>query len=301
MLQRLDPATDRFLTELADINKRLAEAQRQITSGKKINSPADEPDQISNVLQLRTELVLTEQAIYNLGRVKTEVDAAEQALQGAVKAVERARVLGIQGANDTQDAETRTMIMREVETVVEQLVGLSRTTIEARFIFSGDSDGQFPYTLDLTLDDPYSVYQGGAVTRQVMHPAGLRFTVARTAEEIFDNPDPTRNVFDAVNNLRLGLRDNDTTVIEAALEQIESAETHLNRELAFYGAAQNQVVEALEFGHKQELRLQTRIAEVVDTDMTEAILSFNQAQYQQEVALTTKAKMPQTSLFDFLG
>ena len=298
---RLDPDTDKFLTDLTDIKIRLADAQRQVASGKRINSPSDQPDQISNVLQVRTELVLTEQAIFNLGRVKTEVDAAEQALQGAVEVAERARVLGIQGANGTQTAETRAMIQREVETLVEQLVGLSRTTIEARFIFSGDSDAQPPYTLDLTLDDPYSAYLGGAVTRQVAHPSGSRFTVAKTAEEIFDNPDPARNIFDAINNLRLGLRDNDSVAIEAAMLQLESAESHLGRELAFYGAAQNQVAQGLEFAHKQELRLQTRLSELVDADMTEAILAFNRAQYQQEVALTTKAKMPQTSLFDFLG
>ncbi|MCP5114728.1 MAG: hypothetical protein GY953_28195 [bacterium] len=301
MLRRLDPASDRFLTDMADINRRLEQAQREITSGRRINKPSDRPDQISNVLQMRTELVLTEQAIFNLGRVRTGVDASEQALQAAVGVVERARVLGIQGLNDTQSAETRLMIAGEAEALVQQLVGLSRTTIEARYVFSGDADSVAPYTVDVTLDDPYSAYLGGPVTREVQHPSGSRFNAAKTAEEIFDNADPTRNVFDAVNNLRLGLRNNDQVAIEAAVTQLEGAETHLNRELAFYGAAQNQVAEALDFANKQELRLATRLSEVVDADLTEAIVEFNQTKYQQEVALATKAKMPTTSLFDFLG
>ena len=142
---------------------------------------------------------------------------------------------------------------------------------------------------------------GGNVTREVAHPTGSRFRVAKSAEEIFDNPDPNKNVFQAVNNLRLALRDNDQQGIEAALGQIESAETHLNSELSFYGAAQNQVAEAVNFSHKQLLRLQTRLSELQDADMTEAIVRFNQAQYQQEVALTSKARMPKRSLFDYLG
>ncbi len=301
MLNRLDPATDRFLTDLAEINRRLETAQREVASGRRVDKPSDDPDQISNILQIRTEIVLTEQGVLNLGRVQAEVDAAESTLQSAVSMLERARVLGIQGANGTQSAETRQGIALEVENIVEQLVGVSRTTTEARYIFSGDSDPQAPYTLDLTQDDPYSAYLGAPATREVAHPSGYRFSVARTAEEIFDNADPTRNVFDAVNNLRLGLRNNDQVAIEAAMEQIESAEVHLNSELAFYGAAQNQVARSLDFAHKQQIRLQTHLSSLVDADMTQAIVELNQAAYQQEVALTTKASMPKRSLFDYLG
>lgn len=300
MLSRLDPATDRFLTELAEINRRIETAQRQVSSGKRISSASDDPDQISNMLQIRTELAQTEQTLSNLGRVQTEVDAAEQSLQAAVKVLERARVLGLQGANGTQEPGQRLTIADEVETLLQQMVGLSRTTVEARYIFSGDSDAQEPFSLNLTEDDPVSPYLGGNVTREVLHPAGSSFQVARNAEEIFDNPDPARNAFQAINNLRLGLRDNDQAAIEAALQQIESAENHLNTQLSFYGSAQNQVAEALEFGYKQSLRLETSLSGIQDADVTEAILELNQAQYQQEAALAVKARAPRISLFDFL-
>ena len=301
MLQKLDPSTERFLTDMAQINRRLNSAQREITSGRRINMASDDPDQVSNMLQIRSELARTNQTLDNLGRVKTEVDAAEQSLEASVSVLERARVLGFQGVNGTQTAEQRQAIATEVGTLMEQMVGLSRTTVEGRFLFSGDSDTVAAFTLDLQQDDPVSDYQGGPVTREVLHPSGSRFQVAKDGEEIFDNADPSKNVFQAMNNLRLALRDNDEPGIEAALQQIETAESHLNTQLAFYGAAQNQVAEATDFSHKQVLRLKTRLSEVQDADMTESIVNFNQAQYQQEVALTTKAKIPKRSLFDYLG
>ncbi len=301
MIRRLDAGTEMFLTDLANINRRVHKVQREITSGRRINEVSDAPADLSNLFQLRTELAQTEQIRSNLGRITTEVDAAEQALQAAVKTLERASVLGTQGANGMTTAEQRRMIGVEVETLLEQMVGLSRTRIEARHVFSGNTDGQAPFTIDLALDDPVSDYQGDEPTRKVMHPAGTLFAYARSGEEIFDNPDPDKNAFQVINNLRLALRDNDQDAISAALDQLKTAEAHMNEELAYYGAVQNELAGATDFAHKHELRLKTRLSQVEDTDMTSAILELNRGRYQLEVSLSTKAKMRKTTLFDYLG
>jgi flagellar hook-associated protein 3 FlgL len=301
MIRRLDAGTETFLTDLSEVSRRVARVQREITSGRRINEVSDAPAELSNLFQLRTELAQAEQIRSNLGRVSTEVDAAEHALQAAVKTLERASVLGMQGANGTMTPERRNMIAAEVETLLEQMTGLARSRIEARHIFSGNADDQPPFTLDLTLDDPVSDYLGDEPTRLTMHPAGTTFSYARSGEEIFDNLDPDKNAFQAINSLRLALRNNDDAAISAALDQLTSAEAHMNEQLAAYGAVQNHVAEAIDFTHKLELRLNTRLSEVEDTDLTSAILELNEARYQQEVALSTKARVPKTSLFDYLG
>ena len=301
MIRRLDAATETFLTDLAEISRRVEKAQRELGTGRRVNRPSDAPDEISRLLQVRSELAQTEQIRSNLGRIKTEVDTAEQSLQAAVRVLERAAVLGAQGVNGTTTAEQRRMIAEEVETLLTQMVGLARARVEARYIFSGDADGQTPFTIDLSLDDPVSDYLGGPASRQIQHPGGTTFSVARTGEEIFDNPDPDKNVFQAINNLRLALRDNDEAAIGAALEQIESAAAHLNEQLAYYGAVQNQVAEGLDFAYKHELRLKTRISAIEDADLAEAILELNQATYQREIALASKPRTQRISLFDYLG
>ena len=301
MIRRLDAATETFLTDLAEISRRVERAQRELGTGRRVNRPSDAPDEISRLLQLRSELAQTEQIRSNLGRVKTEVDTAEQTLQDAVRLLDRAAVLGAQGMNGTTSPEQRRMIAEEVETLLDQMVGLARARVEARYIFSGDADSQAPFTLDLSLDDPVSDYLGGPTSRQIMHPAGTAFPVAKTGEEIFDNPDPEKNVFQAINNLRLALRDNDEAGMAAAMDQIESASAHLNEQLAWYGAVQNQVTQALDFAYKHELRLKERIGAIEDADIAEAILELNQGTYQREVALQSKSRNQKISLFDYLG
>ncbi len=301
MLQRLDSATARFLNDLAAIGRRLLLVQRNLSSGRRLHTPSDAPDQVSSLLQLRAELAHVAQIQVNLGRVRAEVDTAEQSLQAAVGLLERAAVLGAQGATGTQTAEQRLIIAQEVEGLLERMVALAGTTVEGRYVFSGDADGRPPFALDLTQNDPVSPYLGADSTRQLMHPSGSTFAVARTGEEIFDNPDPDRNVFQALNDLRLALRADDQNAIGAALGRLRSAQTHLNLQLAFYGAVQYKVSEATQAAQWQQLRLKTRLSEIEDTDLAEAIVVLNQQLHQQQVALESKAKATPLSLFDYLG
>jgi flagellar hook-associated protein 3 FlgL len=301
MLRGPDAQTSKFLADLARINRRLDTAQFQITSGRRINHVSDAPDDIARLLEMRSELSSTEQVRTNLSRTQSEVDAAEQAIRHATDLMDRVLSLGTQGASDISTPAQRVALSLEIGAILEQLVNAAATSNEGRFLFSGDADQTPPYSIDINLDAPLSFYNGAASTRQIMHPAGTLFSVARTAEEIFDNVNPAANVFQSVNALRLALRDNNPTAIRDALSNVRTAATHVTNMLAYYGTVQNQVAEAVDFGYKQELRLKTQISTVQDADMTAAILDLNRARFQQETSLKAQAGLRKTSLFDYLG
>jgi flagellar hook-associated protein 3 FlgL len=301
MLYGLDPSSERFLAALASNGRRMDRAQRQLSTGKRLERASDDPEQVSTMLQSRADLRQTGQLLQNLGRVQAEVDGGEQALQQALKLVERARVLGAQGGNGLQSAENRLSIAGEVKSLIEQVAGLSRSAIAGRFIFSGDSDQTQPFTLDWANPAPLGAYQGTAATRRTEHPSGARFEISRAGDEIFDNPDASKNVFGALNNLRLALEANDSQAILAGVVQVSTASEHLNSEISFYGTVQNQMTEAINATQAAQLRLQTSLSAIEDADPTAAILELNQARYQQQTALASRAQLPRTSLFDYLG
>jgi flagellar hook-associated protein 3 FlgL len=180
-------------------------------------------------------------------------------------------------------------------------VGITRTTVEGRYVFSGDSDQQAPYAIDLNQDPPISPYSGGGVTRFIQHPNGTRFSVARTAQGIFDASDPRNNVFQSLNTLRTALADNNEEGIAGALTSVMSSLDHLNGQLAYYGTVQNKVAEAADFGSKLQLQIKTHLSHLEDADLTESILDLNLAQVQLQAALKAKASVPRISLFDFIG
>src|SRR5204862_6074202 len=114
------------------------------------------------------------------------------------------------------------------------VVRVAKTSVEGRYVCSGDSEQHAAYTIDLSQSNPVSNYLGSAATRQALHPSGPPFSIAHTADDIFNAQDPNANVFNAINTLRLGLLNNDTDAINAALANFGGASSHLNDQLAFY-------------------------------------------------------------------
>jgi flagellar hook-associated protein 3 FlgL len=301
MISSLDSAAQSFLTGLDQIQQRAQRAQRELTTGLKINDVSDAPDQITSLWQTRSNLEQVQQINSNLGRVQTEVNTGEGVLQSAVTLVERVQTLGAQAASGTTDAGTRQNLALELGSVLQQLVSGANTTVEGRYIFAGDSDQTVPYSIDLTQSSPISSYQGSAATRQIQAPDGSTFPVGETAQQIFDSPNAQQNVFVSVNNLRQALLNNDIPGINAAMSDVQGAGGYLNQQLAFYGTVQDRVAGGLTFAQNYITHLQMQLSGIQDADEAQAITEFTQAQTQMQAALTSRAKLPRTSLFDFLA
>ena len=75
----------------------------------------------------------------------------------------------------------------------------------------------------------------------------------------------------------------------------------MNSGLAFYGTVQNRVDGAVDFAANLTTQLLTQQSGIQDADLISSITQLNQAATQQQAALAAEAKMPRTSLFDYLG
>jgi flagellar hook-associated protein 3 FlgL len=301
MISSLDPSSQNFLAGLDRIQQRLQNAQAQVSSGLKINNVADAPTEIAGLWQLRSQINQVHQIDTNLGQVQTEVNTAESALQSAVTLVERIQTLAAQGATGTSSASTRQDLANEVGAILQQLVATANTSVQGRYVFAGDADQQAPYSIDLTQSSPISAYQGSASTRQIQAPDGSSFGVALTAQQIFDSSSSQTNVFTTITALRQALLNNDSAGINAAIGDLQTSNSYLNQQLAFYGTVQDRVAGALDFGQNYTTQLQTQLSGVQDADAAQAITEMTQAQIQLQAALQSRGQLPRTTLFDYLG
>lgn len=312
MMRGTDPAAQRFLSALDRLDRDLSRIQRQVGSGRRIETPVDAPDDVSPMLVLRGRLDRTAQTLRNLERVKTEVDSGESAISDVVEAMDRAVSLGTRGATETQTVAGRAGLGQQLQMILEQAVGASALMIDGRYVFSGDTDTVAPYKLNLTLPKGVEDYQGSDSTRQIEHPSGERFSVGRTAEQLFDAPGAS--VFAALNRLRLALTNGpvegsptydvdyaaQSDEIAAAVTDVKNAQKHLGSELAGYGAVQEHVHQALNFAYEDQVRQRKELTAVEDTDVTAAIIELQTASVHRQAALGVRANMPQGSLFDYL-
>jgi flagellar hook-associated protein 3 FlgL len=209
--------------------------------------------------------------------------------------------LAAQGESGTNTADTRSNIATQLGAALTNLVSLANTAAGGRYVFSGDSDQVKPYSIDLTQATPVSTYQGTPATRQVETPDGSQISVAMTAQQIFDGPTPETNVFGAVTALLTAMQNNDQAGIDAAMPQVSSAASYLNRQLASYGSIQNQVSNAIADGQQESVQLATQLNTIQGADLAQAIEQLNQANLQQQAVLGAQSQLSRKSLFDYLG
>src|SRR5215471_17241117 len=298
MVSSLNPNAQQFLDSFNRITNKLQQTQIQISSGLRVNQVSDAPDSISTLLAARANLSTVQQIGSNLARFKAEADGAEQALQGAVRLFDQVQTLGATGDTDTATTNSRSVLAQQLGSILEQMGGLAATQIEGRYVFSGDSDQQAPYIIDLTQTNPVSPYAGSAATRVAQHPDGTTFAVSETGQAIFDSPDPTTNVFSAIVDLRAALANNDRARIQTAVGGLDKVSAYLNAQLAFYGRIQHKIAQATDYGQNLQSELQSQISGLQDTDMTSAILELQQSQTQEQAALQSRALIPRSTLFD---
>jgi flagellar hook-associated protein 3 FlgL len=304
MIKGIDASSERYLADLNRIHDRLGRTEREISSGLRVIRPSDEPERVMTILELRSGIERATAVEGNLGRLRTEVDSAEAAVRVAVQIVERARVLAAGAATGT--ATNRIGSAVEAKQLHEQLVSLTKTVSEGRYVFSGDLDNQVLY--DVNPSDPTGTQRlaTAASTRLIEDVNGTQFSVAKSAHEIFDlrNADDTpaaANAFAALHGLTEALQNDDQAGVEAAVANIGAALEHLNQQLTFYGQAQNRVSTAYDLAKKAFLARTAELSQAQDADLSEALVNLNMASVHQQAALGARARLPQKTLFDYLG
>lgn len=291
-----------LLANLHRLSSRLETAQRQISSGVKVSTASDAPDQVGEILALRASLAANKQTSTNLERAKAEAETADEALFRVVEALDRAISLATAGAGSMSE-EGRATIAEEVEGLEQELVALSRTMYADRYLFSGDLDSTACYQVGS--DGSVERLASPSSTRQVQHPCGVAFPVAKTAQEIFDhrNADDTpsgKNVFAAVSGLRTALEANDAEGIETALVSLRGASAHVNTQLGFYSSVENRISAAITDANKLELRLSSALSECADADLVKSIVEAQMVQMHQSAAMQMQGMIPNRSLFEYL-
>jgi len=305
MLSNLDPSSQRFLADLNRIQLRTATAQNQISSGLKVQSASDAPDQIGTLLQLESERSGNSQTLANLNRVQTEANGADNALTTAVQLLDKITQIAGQGLS-SQTAQDRGKFAQQILDLQEQLVSLTSTTVEGRYMFDGGNGSGPPYQFNATAVNGATRLSSAPATRQVQDSSGNSFQFARSAQDIFDQRDsadvPTaNNIFAAISAARAALIANNPAAIATSIDVLHGASDFLGSQQTFYGTVQDRLAGALTNSQSLDVALQTQIGAIRDADLTAASLELNRGNIEQQASLAAKAKSQVKSLFDYLA
>lgn len=134
----------------------MATKQTELSTGKKIHRPSDDPVGITQVLKFKTDIRETEQYGENIRDALGWLEVSESALTDIKDILQRIRELTVQAANGSNNADDTSKIKTEVSELTKEIVVLGNSTIAGRYIFSGlqtdtklfNDDGT--YNIDMT-------------------------------------------------------------------------------------------------------------------------------------------------------
>lgn len=130
-----------FLTGLRSLlegQANVTNLQEQIATGKRIDTPADDPIAAPQIIALNRQVNLLEQFQANANLAKNRLNLEESTLDGVTNSLQRVRQLAVQAGDGALDFGSRQGIAVELRQRVEELLSLVNTRgADNEFIFSG--------------------------------------------------------------------------------------------------------------------------------------------------------------------
>jgi flagellar hook-associated protein 3 FlgL len=124
---------------------RLARAQLQVATGKRILKPSDDPVGSTLALSFRRTIAASERYREAIESGRTMVDTAAAGLQDSTGILAEARGLLIQGMNGVLDERDRALLAGQIRLIRDQLLDISNTQTGSRYLFAGTETGSKPF------------------------------------------------------------------------------------------------------------------------------------------------------------
>lgn len=279
----------------------LSRTQLQLSTGKKINSPSDDPSGAARLLDLRQTASVTEQYQENILAAQGRLELEDSVLRSVTTSLQRARELAVRGLNGSQTAEDRTAIAREIRQINAEVLSLANTKDgNGDYLFAGTRSTTVPFT---TNGSGVFTYSGDQGQRFLQVGPTRQIADGDTGFDVFMKIPAAsgpgyEDVFSTLDRLAVDLEAN--TPSGGSLDQLDNALDNLLTIQALSGARLNAIDREKEVNESLLLEVEKARSSVEDVDIVEAALRLSQQSTVLEAAQQSYARVQNLSLFNFL-
>lgn len=294
---------------LSDLNRIAAQqdlTRRQMSSGKAITKPSDDPYGAARAMSLRTDLAGVKQHQRNVDEAQSWMSATSTTLSSITDLAQKARELTVQGATDTLSQSGRDAIADQIDQLIAGMKQEGNATYDGRYVLGGSRTNTPPYDSTLTKTDPSvttnDAYSGDAASQLREIGPGVTIAVNVHGDEVLGGASGSSgNLLGVLRDIATHLRSGDTAAlgggdIKAVSDQIDN----LLAVQARVGAGMNRLDTASSRLAQIEESTTSMLSNTEDADMAEVITNYSTQQAVYQSALNAGARIIQTSLLDFL-
>lgn len=191
--------TNNILLSLNKNRKVMADYEEQLSTGKRIQKPSDDPIVAARALKFRTNISEIDQYKTNTNDALSWISVTEQAVSNTSDIMKRIHELSVQAATGTLTTANRESTISEISQLREQIANEGNASYAGRYIFTG-----YQTNSSLVFDEPMTDSYEISETLGTSH--------VETVNKVFDDPSGNPSI-NQVSRIRLGY----DTVIPSAV------------------------------------------------------------------------------------
>jgi flagellar hook-associated protein 3 FlgL len=294
-------------TTLAGIESaldRLDTTQQELSSGKSINQPSDNPSGTALTLQLNNDLSNLTGYNNNVTDGTGWTTAQTSALSDITNAVQRVQELVQEAANGTENQQDMSSAADEVNQLIDEVKQDANTQYDGQYVFSGTATTTQPYQSGS--NDTYAG-NSNSVTRQI--GPGTSLTVSADLSGVLGNgqtvsgqPAGDGQLLNTLRNVVDDMQSGNTSSLSGT--DLTDLGNNLNSLLGL-SADVGSTTDRLQMASSRITSLQNSATDTLsntqDADMAQTEINFSTQQAALTAALQAGASIVQESLMNFLG
>ncbi len=295
-------AFERSLDAMNARRAALAQDQLQLSTGKTVNAPSDDPVASAQAERIRSQLARFALEDRMVGFARQMLAQAEGTMAGAGDALQFARESLVAAGNGTYGPSDRALIAQQLRATRDQLLALANQPDGAGgYVFGGQGTTRAPFDPSGSPVVPpnageQSTGLGAAYTISQDGRAIFIDHAAPGAPSIFETLDDAIELLEDPASAGAVLSSGLSTAmngVDSALDRLLLSRTRAGEQLRAVDARER----LIESG---DIEARGRLSELVDTDYAAAISRFQTNQTALEAAMATYAQVARLTLFDYL-
>jgi flagellar hook-associated protein 3 FlgL len=285
-----------LLSDLNNLTNQMSHSQQQMTSGKQILKPSDDPFGTARALSFRADLAANAQYQKNIQSATGWQNATDSALQNIEQLTQRARDLTVQGATDTTGPNGREAIAEEIDQIIESIKTSGNTQYAGRYIFAGSMTTTAPYT-----PGGADTFNGDSASLQTEIGQSVQVPFNIVGSNIIGDGATPSSLIATLRTISADLRSGNSSALQTTdLSALDAANNGVTNAQAQVGAMSNRLQTALTRLQQIQESTTSLLSDTEDADVSQVIVNLTQEQTVYQAALKAGANLVQPSLMDFL-
>jgi flagellar hook-associated protein 3 FlgL len=277
--------------------ERLMEFQRQVSTGRRIDKPSDDPSGTATAIAEHSTLATVEQYTRAATSVGSKLTVVDTLLSGIVDKLTSASTTVLSARGSTQSADQREAAAVQLESIRSALFDNFNTSFQGSYIFGGANAASPPYVKDAS--GTVLPYAGSTTEVDVDIDRNRSVKVGFNGDTI-TRGSSTDDVFAVLDDLIAAVRAGDNAAMTTGQAELDEVFQRVTLAQSRVGADMGTIDDQkLRLG-QMKIAATTRLDKVEAANMAEAITGMNQAQSAYEAALGAASAVSRVSLMDYL-